>query len=220
MKFSAEDLLLYAVTDRAWTKGATIFEQTEAALEGGATCVQLREKDLCGADFLAEAVEMKKLCERFGVPLIINDNIEAALQSGADGVHIGQSDMDARRARQILGGGRILGVSANTPRDALRAQEDGADYIGAGAVFATATKPEADVVGLCELRNVCRAVSIPVVAIGGIHKGNMMELASSGVCGAALISAIFAADDIKKECAELRVIAERAFGVEREGKSN
>lgn len=198
------NLLLYAVTDRSWLRGETLYDQTEKALKGGATMLQLREKNLCRADFLSEAETLKALCRRYGVPFLVNDDVEIAAAVGADGVHVGQSDMEAGRVRALLGPDRILGVSAQTVEEALLAQERGADYLGVGAVFPTDTKKDAGAVSYETLQSICRAVSIPVVAIGGITKENVSRLAGSGIDGVAVVSAIFAAPDIERAAAELK----------------
>jgi len=209
MKLTADMMRLYAVTDRSWLRGRTLQERVEEALIGGATLVQLREKELDEAAFLQEAIDLTKLCHRYGVPLLINDNISIALRSGADGVHVGQSDMEAATVRSILGSDMIIGVTAKTVEQARRAQEAGADYLGSGAVFGTSTKLNARPMSMDTLRSICRSVEIPVVAIGGIHRGNILELASTGVAGAAVVSGIFAAEDITAECRELRGLVER-----------
>ena len=200
MKFCREHLLIYAVTDRAWTGRMTLFEQVEAALRGGATMVQLREKGLAEQDFegfLEEARRMHELTARYGVPLIIDDNVEIALKSGAEGVHVGQNDMDAGEVRRLLGPDRILGVTAKTVEQARRAQDAGADYLGSGAVFGTSTKADAIPMSLERLREICACVRIPVVAIGGICLENIGRLSGSGVAGAAIVSGIFGAVDIE-----------------------
>ena len=200
MKFCREHLLIYAVTDRAWTGRMTLFEQVEAALRGGATMVQLREKGLAEQDFegfLEEARRMHELTARYGVPLIIDDNVEIALKSGAEGVHVGQNDMDAGEVRRHLGPDRILGVTAKTVEQARRAQDAGADYLGSGAVFGTSTKADAIPMSLERLREICACVRIPVVAIGGICLENIGRLSGSGVAGAAIVSGIFGAEDIE-----------------------
>lgn len=209
MSCANEIMRLYAVTDRAWVGKQSLMEQVECALKGGVTCVQLREKALDEAAFLAEAREMQALCARFRVPFIVNDNVEIALACGADGVHIGQHDRAAREVRAQLGPDRLLGVSAQTVEQALAAERDGADYLGVGAVFSTSTKLDADAVSYETLQAICRAVSIPVVAIGGINRQNLPTLAGSGIDGVALVSAIFAAADIETACRELRTLSER-----------
>ena len=209
MKCDRQTMRLYAVTDRAWVGRQTLPEQVEAALKGGATCVQLREKELDGAAFLEEAKVLAALCRRYGVPLIINDNVEVALASGADGVHVGQDDLTVEQVRRLAGDRLIVGVSAHTVEQALAAQAGGADYLGVGAVFATATKSDAHVLPRETLAEICRAVDIPVVAIGGIGEDNLLQLAGTGVDGAALVSAIFSAPDIEGQCRKLRALSER-----------
>ena len=209
MKLNHDMLRLYAVTDRAWLRGRTLPEQVEDALRGGATMVQLREKELDEEAFLQEAITLAKLCHRYGVPLLINDNVDIARRSGADGVHVGQEDMAAARVRGILGPDMIVGVTAKTVEQALRAQDAGADYLGSGAVFGSSTKQNARPMTRETLRAITRAVRIPVVAIGGIHRGNLAELAGTGIAGVAVVSGIFAADDIEQECRILRSLAEQ-----------
>lgn len=209
MNCKAENMLLYAVTDSRWTKEQTLMEQVEAALKGGVTCVQLREKELSEEEFLKEAIEMKSVCDRYNVPLIINDNVEIALKSGASGVHVGQKDMEAGKVRKLLGEDKIIGVSARTVEQALAAQRAGADYLGVGAMFTTTTKLDTKNVSCETLREICKAVEIPVVAIGGVSKSNMMELKGTKVDGVALVSAIFAAEDIENECRELKRLSEK-----------
>lgn len=199
-----EDMLLYAVTDRHWLNGETLYSQVEKTLEGGTTFVQLREKELDEEHFLEEAKEIKKLCAKYNVPFVINDNVEIALEMDADGVHVGQSDMEAGDVRAKLGPDKIIGVSAQTVEQALLAQERGADYLGVGAVFHTDSKADAADVDHETLKAICEAVDIPVIAIGGISKDNVGELAGSGICGIAVISAIFAEKDIKKATEKLK----------------
>ena len=192
--------MIYGVTDRTWTGQKTLYQQVEEALMGGMTMVQLREKGLREADraaFLREARRMREITRQYQVPLIIDDDVETALDCGADGVHVGQGDMDAGLARKLLGPGGILGVTAKTVEQARKAQEQGADYLGSGAIFGTATKADAKPMTMETLKSICGAVSIPVVAIGGIHLGNIRELAGSGVAGAAIVSGIFGAEDIR-----------------------
>ena len=209
MNCDKKHMLLYAVTDRTWLKGQTLPQQVEAALRGGATCVQLREKKLPQSEFLKEALELKDLCHRFGAPLIINDNVEIAIKSGADGVHVGQHDMQAAQVREKIGPNRILGVSAQTVEQALLAEKNGADYLGVGAVFSTSTKEDAKPISHETLKAICQAVSIPVCAIGGISKENILELSGSGVDGVALVSAIFSSPDIESACRQLRALSEK-----------
>lgn len=209
MKFDKKDLLLYAVTDRHWLDGDSLYNAVKKALDGGATFVQLREKQLDHGDFLVEALEIKALCKEYGVPFVINDNVSLAREIDADGVHVGQSDMEAGSAREILGTGKIVGVSAQTVEQALLAEKHGADYLGVGAVFPTGSKDDADDVGFDTLKAICSAVHIPVIAIGGIGANNVMQLKGSGICGIAVISAIFAQRDIAAATKELRLLTER-----------
>ncbi len=204
----AEMMRLYVVTDRAWVGNGTLAQQVEAALKGGATCVQIREKELDEETFLAEAKEMKALCARYKVPLIINDNVKIAMECQADGIHVGQADMEAGNVRALVGEQMMIGVSAQTVEQALAAQKAGADYLGVGAMFTTTTKLDAREVSNETLKEICARTEIPVVAIGGINKQNLMELSGTGVDGVALVSAIFAAEDIEKECLELRALSE------------
>ena len=204
MKFSERMLRLYAVTDRSGLGAPTLAGQAEAPLRGGATCVQLREKELDPEAFLEEARELKGLCARYGVPLIINDNVALALEVGADGVHVGQEDMDARDVRSLIGPDRILGVTAKTVEQARKARQAGADYLGSGAVFGSTTKLNAKPMSRELLQAICESAGIPVVAIGGIHRGNIARLAGTGIRGAAVVSGIFAAEDIEAECRLLR----------------
>lgn len=200
--------MLYAVTDRHWLGEETLYDQVKKALDGGATFVQLREKKLDREDFLAEAKEIQKLCKEYGVPFVINDEVSIAKDIDADGVHVGQSDMEAMDVRKILGPDKILGVSAQTVEQAIIAEEHGADYLGVGAVFTTGSKDDADDVSHETLKAICEAVSIPVIAIGGITKDNVAELAGSGICGVAVISAIFGQKDIQKATEELKFSVE------------
>ena len=199
MRFHKDQLLIYAVTDRAWTGGRSLCGQVEEALKGGATMVQFREKSLEKKNFdqiLGEAKALRELTQRYHVPLIIDDNMDLAEACNADGLHVGQDDMDAQAERRILGPDRILGVTAKTVEQALRAQAQGADYLGSGAVFGTTTKADARPMTMETLREICDSVDIPVVAIGGINLGNIGQLSGSHVAGAAIVSGIFAAEDI------------------------
>ena len=208
MRCDKESLLLYAVPDRSWTKNDTLYHQVEEALKGGVTFLQLREKDLNTENFLQEAEEMKKLCAAYRVPFVINDNVEIARTVGADGVHVGQDDMPAWKVREILGEDKIIGVSAQTVEQAIKAEKDGADYLGVGAVFPTSSKADAVEVEHATLRDICVAVQIPVVAIGGISAENVSQLAGTGIDGIAVISAIFAQDSPKLAAEELKKKAE------------
>lgn len=208
MKCGKKDLLLYAVTDRSWLGAQTLYEQVEAALKGGATFVQLREKNLTEEAFRKEAAEIKELCKQYRVPFVINDNVELAKEIDADGVHVGQDDMEAGNVREILGPDKIIGVSAHNVEEAIRAETRGADYLGVGAVFATSSKPDAGTISHETVRAICEAVKIPVIGIGGINRENILQLKGNGLCGVAVISAIFARKDIEEATAELRSLAE------------
>ena len=208
MKCDKKTMLLYAVTDRAWVGRQSLYEQVECALKGGATCVQVREKKLGDEDFLEEAKQIAALCKRYGVPLFINDNVDVAIACGAEGVHVGQEDMAASKVREKIGDGMMLGVSVHTVEEALKAVENGADCLGVGAMFSTSTKANADVLPKETLRDICAAVDIPVVAIGGISESNIMQLSGTGVDGVALVSAIFGAEDIESECRTLKALSE------------
>lgn len=200
---------LYAVTDRAWTGKMSLYEQVEAALQGGATCVQLREKHLDRETFLQEARDLVQLCHRYGVPFIVNDEVDIAVECGADGVHVGQEDMKAADVRAKVGPQMMIGVSAHTVEEALEAVKNGADYLGVGAVFSTSTKTDVSVLSMETLRAICNAVKVPVVAIGGISEHNLMQLSGSGVDGVAVVSAIFAAEDPKAAAQKLRALSDK-----------
>lgn len=208
MKCDKRYMLLYAVTDRAWTREQTLYEQVEAALKGGVTCVQLREKEMDETAFLQEAKDICALCHRYGVPFIVNDNVDVAIACQADGIHVGQEDMAAGEVRRRVGDAMLLGVSVHTVEEARRAVRNGADYLGLGAVFPTSTKTDVDQMTNETLRAICDAVDVPVVAIGGINRGNLLKLSGSGVDGVALVSAIFSAEDIEDTCRKLRLLAE------------
>lgn len=209
MKCDKKDLLLYAVTDRSWLRNQTLYEQVEEALRGGATFIQLREKKLGYDEFLEEAKQIQKLCKEYKVPFVINDNVEIAKQIGADGVHVGQDDMESGKVRTLLGEDKIIGVSAHNVEEALLAQANGADYLGVGAVFNTTSKDDVSTLNHEVLKEICKAVSIPVIAIGGINEENVLKLAGTGICGVAVISAIFAKDDIKEATKSLRQKVEK-----------
>ena len=206
MKITKKELCLYAITDRRWLKGRTLKEVAEQAIQGGVTCLQLREKELDEERFLQEARELQALCKHYHVPFLVNDRVDIAIACDADGVHLGQRDLEAGRARALLGPDKIIGVSAKTVEDALRAQECGADYLGVGAVFGTTTKKDATNITIDTLCAICKAVSIPVVAIGGITQENLSELAGTGIAGPAVISAVFAQQDINEAAKALRKI--------------
>lgn len=219
MKFSREELrramLLYGITDRAWLKpGESLSDVCREILEHGATFLQLREKTLEQEAFLKEARELKELCAQFHVPFVVNDSVEIAVQSGADGVHVGQSDIKGRDIRDMIGPERILGISAGTVEEAKKAEQAGADYIGVGAVFGTSTKKDARNLSVERLREIASSVSIPVVAIGGIHCGNVKELSGSGIDGIAVISALFGAKQPGEAAAELAELSREIVNCE------
>ena len=208
----AKQLLLYAVTDRHWLGDNTLYNVVRDSLDGGVTFLQLREKDLDEVHFYEEAVQLQKLAKEYGVPFVVNDNVDIALKMNADGVHVGQSDMEAGNVRALIGEDKILGVSAQTVEQAILAEQRGADYLGVGAVFPTGSKDDADDVSKETLKAICEAVSIPVVAIGGITLENTPELKGSGICGIAVISAIYGQKDIKAASENLKkVTAETLF---------
>ncbi len=206
-----KSLLLYAVTDRHWLNGMTLEQQVELAIKGGATFVQLREKNADEDEFLELALKVQKVCRAYRVPFVINDNVELAKKIDADGVHVGQEDMNALDVRKLIGSKKILGVSASTVSEALLAEKQGADYLGVGAVFATSSKDDAESVSHKALKEICDAVKIPVVAIGGISLNNVDELKGSGIAGISVISAIFGAADIKEASKKLHTKAAELF---------
>ena len=223
-------LALYGVTDRWWVKGKLekagvpvtddalregLLADTRAALEGGMTYVQMREKGdpMTEDELLTEALALKALCEEYGVPFVIDDDVELAKKCGADGVHVGQSDMACVEARRALGERKVVGVSAQTVEQAVQAEKDGADYLGVGAVFPTGSKDDADDVSHDTVKAICEAVSIPVIAIGGISKDNVGQLAGLGLDGIAVISAIYAADDLKSATEDLKARTLKALNL-------
>ena len=200
MKYTKEEIrkamLLYAVTDQSWLKdGETLLDVVKEVLKNGATFLQIREKDLNEADFETEAKKLQDICKEYHVPYVVNDNVEIAVKIGADGVHVGQSDIKGRDIRALIGSDKILGISAGTVEEAIAAEQAGADYIGVGAVFGTSTKKNARNMSIDRLKEIVEAVNIPVVAIGGINASNISELVGSKVDGVAVISAIFAAEN-------------------------
>lgn len=207
MRFDKKYMHLYAVTDRAWTGNKTLYEQIKEALENGITCVQLREKNLDETSFIEEAKKICVLCRQYNTPFIVNDNVKVAIASNADGIHIGQDDMGLKDVRKIVGENMIIGISAHTVEEAKFAQENGADYIGIGAVFETSTKNDVDVIPYEKVKSICDAVDIPKVAIGGINAENILKLKGSGIDGVAVVSAIFGAKDIGKATKELYTLA-------------
>jgi len=214
LKLDKSSMLLYAVTDRTWLKGRTLADVVEEAIKAGVTFLQLREKNLEYDAFLQLAREIKCVTDKYKIPYVINDNVQVAMAAGADGVHVGQGDMSPKDVRKIIGPDKILGVSAQTVEQAVLAEESGADYIGVGSVFPTSTKLDAEAVSLETLKEICKAVSIPVVAIGGINKDNAIKLAGSGIDGIAVVSAIFAREDIASAARELREVSSRVVNYE------
>lgn len=219
MRFDERSLVLYAVTDRKWLRANSLPEDVEEALKAGVTMVQLREKDIDFESFLSLAKELKKITDKHNVPLIINDNVEIALLSGADGVHVGQGDIDACEARAMIGDEKILGVSVRNVQQAIAAEKDGADYIGVGAVFPTSTKSDAGTLTQTILKEICSSVLIPAVAIGGISMENAHCLSGSGIKGIAAVSSIFAQDDIRSAASGLRVIADKVVAYKQSGEN-
>jgi len=198
------DYTLYLVTDRDLMSTPTLEEAVEQAIRGGVTLVQLREKHASSLEFYQTALRVKKITDSYNVPLIINDRVDVALAVDADGVHVGQSDLPAARVREILGPDKILGVSASSLKEALKAVEDGADYLGVGAMFATGTKTDANITTIEELKRIRQAVSVPIVVIGGINKQTLPLFAGTGIDGIAVVSAIIAAADVEKAARELK----------------
>ena len=207
MSLDKKYMQLYAVTDRAWTGNKTLYEQIKEALENGVTCVQLREKNLDEASFIEEAKKISVLCRQYNTPFIVNDSVNVAIASNADGIHIGQEDMGLKDVRKIVGENMIIGISAHTVEEAKFAQENGADYIGIGAVFETSTKNDVEVIPYEKVKSICDAVDMPKVAIGGINAENILKLKGSGIDGVAVVSAIFGAKDIGKATKELYTLS-------------
>lgn len=207
-----EQLLLYAVTSSSWLNGRSLPDCVRDAVAAGATFVQLREKEATHEQKVALAREILPICREAGVPFVIDDDVQVALEVGADGVHVGQDDMACVQARQLLGPDAIVGVSAHNVPEAVQAQADGADYLGSGALVATATKGDATPLAPAELAAICQAVDIPVVGIGGLNAQNIPRFGGLGCSGAAVVSAIFAASDVSEATRELRVICEQVFG--------
>jgi len=208
LSIDKQDLLLYAVTDRTWMGESTLAAQAKEAIEAGVTMIQLREKNLDYGRFFELAMAVRRVTERSQIPFVINDNVDVALACGADGIHVGQKDQPADEVRRQIGPGKILGVSVQTVQQAICAEQSGADYLGVGAMFLTSTKQDASKVSFETLKTICGTVNIPVVAIGGIGKNNILRLGGSGIAGVAVVSAIFAQPDISAAAAELRRLAE------------
>lgn len=209
LKVDRKTMLVYAVTDRTWLNGQTLENQVEQAIQGGATFVQIREKELEYNAFLEQAQKVKKITDKYHIPFVVNDNVDIAIAIDADGVHVGQKDMEAGQVRQKLGQDKIIGVSVQTVEQALSAQKNGADYLGVGAVFSTSTKLDASEVSFEILQQICSAVEIPVVAIGGISTQNILQLKNSGVDGVAVVSALFAQKDVVQAAKELATLAKQ-----------
>jgi thiamine-phosphate pyrophosphorylase len=196
-------LRLYAVTDRSWLNGRALEDDIEKAIKGGVTLIQLREKNIATDDIIKSAIRTKSVCKKHGIPLIINDNVDAVIGSNADGVHLGQSDMSISEVRKILGKNKIIGATAKTVEQAQKAELEGADYLGSGAIFGTTTKDDAKKMDIETLKSITQSVKIPVVAIGGITGENILELRGTGISGAAVVSGIFAQNDIEKAAEDL-----------------
>lgn len=212
MKINKKSLCLYLVTDRTWLKEKSLSGQIERAVKSGVTFIQLREKELALAEFIREAKKIKMIADAYHIPFVINDNIDVAMEIGADGVHVGQNDMNARDVRKMIGKDKILGVSAQTVEQALSAENCGADYLGVGAVFNTDTKIDAQSVSFGTLKEITKRVRIPVVAIGGINENNILKLKGSHIDGVAVVSAILARPDICLATENLKKLAEEMTG--------
>lgn len=212
MKNIEDKMLLYAITDSHWLNGRSLYEVVKESLDGGVTFLQFREKNLDDESFFEEAVKIQQLAQEYNVPFIINDNVDIALKMNADGVHVGQSDMEAGNVRALLGPDKIIGVTAKTVEQAILAEKSGADYLGVGAVFPTSSKEDTWVISHDTLKEICEAVSIPVVAIGGITEENAFNLKESGINGIAVISAIYAQKDIREASASLKEVALEIVG--------
>ena len=217
MKKQEIDYTLYLCTDRDLMSTDTIEEAVEQAVKGGCTVVQLREKDCSSLEFYETALRVKKITDEYKIPLIINDRVDIALAVNADGVHVGQDDLPAASVRRILGGDKVIGVSAGSVREAVKAREDGADYLGVGAMHATSTKTDADVTTVEELKKIREMVDLPIVAIGGMNKQTLPELKGTGVDGIAVVSAVIAADDIERAASEISEAVRSQKKQEREG---
>ncbi|MEG1642036.1 MAG: thiamine phosphate synthase [Synergistaceae bacterium] len=204
MRLDKRQLTLYAITNRNWLNNSTMENDVEKALRAGVTILQIREKNITEEEYIERTQSLKKITEKFNVPLIVNDNIEVAIKSGADGVHLGQDDINSLSIRERIGEKMILGVSAHNVEEAKKAEEMGANYLGVGAVFSTSTKNDAENIPFGTLKEICDTVSIPVVAIGGITKENIKGLIGSGISGISVISAIFAEKDIEKATKEIK----------------
>ncbi len=212
MKVNRKDMILYLVTDRTWLKDETLPEVVETVLKNNATFIQLREKKLDYQSFKELAIEIKKVTDKYQVPFVINDNVQIAKEVDADGVHVGQSDLEAKKAREILGEDKIIGVSVGNVEEAIKAEEAGADYLGAGSIFNTTSKSDAKNINMEEIKKIIKAVSIPVLGIGGINKGNIHLLKGSGLDGIAVISAILAKENVGEATKNLYKLSKEVFG--------
>ncbi|MBW4829446.1 MAG: thiamine phosphate synthase [Clostridiaceae bacterium] len=208
MKLDRKSMLLYAITDRTWLKGETLSSQVEDTIKGGATFIQLREKNLSFNDFVKQAEEIKSVTDKYNIPFVINDNMDVALAVNSDGVHVGQDDMNAKDVRKLIGKDKIIGVSVQTVEQAILAEQNGADYLGVGAVFPTSTKSDANCISLEQLKEISMAVSTPIVAIGGINEENIEELKGTNVDGICVISAIFSKINVFEATKKLRKLSE------------
>ncbi|WP_400204197.1 thiamine phosphate synthase [Candidatus Methanomassiliicoccus intestinalis] len=208
MKFTKESLKLYVITDRSWIGNRSMSEEVEKTLKAGATCLQIREKNISYDEYVSKSIELRKICNKYNVPFIVNDNIEVALASGADGVHVGQKDILNKNVRSIIGSDKILGISANSIELAIAAEKAGADYIGVGSIQLSPTKGESKILSTEYVNEICNSVSIPVVAIGGINEQNIPRLKGIGIAGVAVISAVFGKEDVTEATYKLRKLVD------------
>ena len=208
MKFTKESLKLYVITDRSWIGNRSMPEEVEKTLKSGATCLQIREKNISYDEYVSKSIELRKICNKYNVPFIVNDNIEVALASGADGVHVGQKDILNKNVRSIIGSDKILGISANSIELAIAAEKAGADYIGVGSIQLSPTKGESKILSTEYVNEICNTVSIPVVAIGGINEQNILRLKGIGIAGVAVISAVFGKEDVAEATYKLRKLVD------------
>lgn len=208
MKFTKESLKLYVITDRSWIGNRSMPEEVEKTLKSGATCLQIREKNISYDEYVSKSIELRKICNKYNVPFIVNDNIEVALASGADGVHVGQKDILNKNVRSIIGSDKILGISANSIELAIAAEKAGADYIGVGSIQLSTTKGESKILSTEYVNEICNSVSIPVVAIGGINEQNILRLKGIGIAGVAVISAVFGKEDVAEATYKLRKLVD------------
>ena len=208
MKFTKESLKLYVITDRSWIGNRSMSEEVEKTLKAGATCLQIREKNISYDEYVSKSIELRKICNKYNVPFIVNDNIEVALASGADGVHVGQNDILNKNVRSIIGSDKILGISVNSIELAIAAEKAGADYIGVGSIQLSPTKGESKILSTEYVNEICNSVSIPVVAIGGINEQHIPILKGIGIAGVAVISAVFGKEDVAEATYKLRKLVD------------